>query len=377
MKKIRVLQVNKLYYPEVGGIERVVQYLAEGLKEETDMRVSGLSAQRVGGPGMWINGVPVTRCGSFGTLFSLPISMSFLWRLTADGTRGRYSAVSCAVSSGRFRGAFGGSHRGKMALYWHSDVVKQKRLMHLYRPIMEMFLRRADVIIVSAKGNIEGSSYLGPYHQKCVVIPYAVSSSIQEKGKIYLKSAKPNQGRKLSFLFIGRLVYYKGVDVLLKAFEKIKEGELTIIGAGELEENLKAFVMERGMEKRVHFQGRVADEEIYRQIEKCDVFVLPSVVKSEAFGLVQQEAMAFGKPVINTWLESGVPEVSLDGLTGLTVKAGDAEALAKAMEWMMDHPQERIQMGKAARERVENEYTMDVMLGRIMGLYKRLTEEGK
>ena len=81
--------------------------------------------------------------------------------------------------------------------------------------------------------------------------------------------------------------------------------------------------------------------------------------------------------MINTWLESGVPEVSLDGLTGLTVKAGDAEALAKAMEWMMDHPQERIQMGKAARERVENEYTMDVMLGRIMGLYKRLTEEGK
>lgn len=375
MKKIRVLQVNKLYYPEVGGIERVVQYLAEGLKEETDMRVLVCQPRGWGSQDV-INGVPVTRCSSFGTLFSLPISISFLWRLRRMSKEVDILQFHAPFPLGDLGGLLAGV-KGKIVLYWHSDVVKQKRLMHLYRPIMEMFLRRADVIIVSAKGNIEGSSYLGPYHQKCVVIPYAVSSSIQEKGKIYLKSAKPNQGRKLSFLFIGRLVYYKGVDVLLKAFEKIKEGELTIIGAGELEENLKAFVMERGMEKRVHFQGRVADEEIYRQIEKCDVFVLPSVVKSEAFGLVQQEAMAFGKPVINTWLESGVPEVSLDGLTGLTVKAGDAEALAKAMEWMMDHPQERIQMGKAARERVENEYTMDVMLGRIMGLYKRLTEEGK
>ena len=142
-----------------------------------------------------------------------------------------------------------------------------------------------------------------------------------------------------------------------------------------MEESLKAYAKERGMETRVHFLGRVTDEELYRQIERCDVFVLPSVMKSEAFGLVQQEAMAFGKPVINTRLASGVPEVSLDGLTGLTVEPGDAAALANAMEWMAEHPGERIRMGQAARERVEKEYTMDVMMERMIGIYQKLVED--
>ena len=85
--------------------------------------------------------------------------------------------------------------------------------------------------------------------------------------------------------------------------------------------------------------------------------------------------MAFGKPVINTRLASGVPEVSLDGLTGLTVEPGDADALAEAMEWMAEHPGERIRMGQAARERVEKEYTMDVMMERVMGIYQKLMED--
>ena len=143
-------------------------------------------------------------------------------------------------------------------------------------------LKRADVILVSAQGNIEGSSYLKPYRSKCVVVPFAVSRETEARGKAYLARAVPNEGRKISFLFVGRLVYYKGVDVLLKAFEKVKEGDLTIIGAGELEAGLKTYAKEHGLENRVHFLGRVTDEELYRQIETSDVFVLPSVMKSEA-----------------------------------------------------------------------------------------------
>ena len=373
MRKIRVLQINKLYYPEVGGIERIVQYLAEGLKDKTDMRVLVCQPKGRGARDV-VHGVPVTRCGSFGTLFSLPISVSFLWSLRRMAREADILQFHAPFPLGDL-GALLAGYRGKMALYWHSDVVKQKRLMHLYRPIMERFLKRVDVIIVSARGNIEGSSYLKPYRHKCVVVPFAVSRETEERGKAYLTHAEPNSGTKLSFLFVGRLVYYKGVDVLLKAFETVKEGELTIIGAGELEESLKAYAKERGMETRVHFLGRVTDEELYRQIERCDVFVLPSVMKSEAFGLVQQEAMAFGKPVINTRLASGVPEVSLDGLTGLTVEPGDAAALANAMEWMAEHPGERIRMGQAARERVEKEYTMDVMMERMIGIYQKLVED--
>ena len=373
MRKIRVLQVNKLYYPAVGGIERIVQYLAEGLKDETDMKV--LVCQPKGrGTRDVVHGVPVVRCGSFGTLFSLPISISFLWRLRRMARDADILQFHAPFPLGDLGGLLSG-YKGKIVLYWHSDVVKQKRLMHLYHPIMERFLKRADVILVSAQGNIEGSSYLKPYRSKCVVVPFAVSRETEARGKAYLARAIPNEGRKISFLFVGRLVYYKGVDVLLKAFEKVKEGDLTIIGAGELEAGLKTYAKEHGLENRVHFLGRVTDEELYRQIETSDVFVLPSVMKSEAFGLVQQEAMAFGKPVINTRLTSGVPEVSPDGITGLTVEPGNVDALAEAMEWMAEHPKERIQMGWAARERVEKEYTMDVMMGRMMGIYQRLMDD--
>ena len=222
MRKIRVLQINKLYYPEVGGIERIVQYLAEGLKDRTDMRVLVCQPKGRGARDV-VHGVPVTRCGSFGTLFSLPISVSFLWKLRRMAREADILQFHAPFPLGDL-GALLAGYRGKMALYWHSDVVKQKRLMHLYRPIMERFLKRVDVIIVSAQGNIEGSSYLKPYRHKCVVVPFAVSRETEERGKAYLTHAEPNSGTKLSFLFVGRLVYYKGVDVLLKAFEKVKEG---------------------------------------------------------------------------------------------------------------------------------------------------------
>ena len=116
----------------------------------------------------------------------------------------------------------------------------------------------------------------------------------------------------------------------------------------------------------------LSEEELCKQYADCDVFVLPSVAKSEAFGLVQMEAMAFGKPVINTNLPSGVPYVSLNGETGLTVEPGSANELAEAMQWMVDHKEERLTMGKKARERMKAEYRLEDMTARTLALYKEL-----
>ena len=104
----------------------------------------------------------------------------------------------------------------------------------------------------------------------------------------------------------------------------------------------------------------------------CDVFVLPSVARSEAFGLVQIEAMAFGKPVINTDLPSGVPYVSLDKITGFTVPPGNVSALADAMQWMAEHEEGREKMGEQARKRMKEEYRMETMLARVAELYRAL-----
>lgn len=128
-------------------------------------------------------------------------------------------------------------YKGKVAAYWHSDVVKQKKWMFLYRPIMEAFLKRADVIFVGAKGIAEGSKYLKPYLDKCHVVPFAVSEDILQDGSVYLKeNGYSRDNDSLQILFVGRLVYYKGISVLIDAVKKLSDSvHLTVVGDGVLE----------------------------------------------------------------------------------------------------------------------------------------------
>ena len=113
----------------------------------------------------------------------------------------------------------------------------------------------------------------------------------------------------------------------------------------------------------------VDKKKLIELLTACDVFVLPSVAKSEAFGLVQIEAMSFGKPIINTNLPSGVPYVSIHGETGLTVEPSNIEELTKAMQWMVEHEEERLRMGEKARERVKSEFSINNMLERVQNIY--------
>lgn len=370
MKKIKVLQINKLYFPDIGGIERTVQHIAENLKDDTEMSV--LVCQPKGkGKKELINGVPVHRCRSLGILFSMPVSFSFLLELRKEA-RGKDILQFHAPFPLGDLGFFLSGFRGKVVLYWHSDVVKQKKLMIIYRPLMQLFLKRVDAIIVGADGVVNGSSYLGPFKNKCVTIPFAVNKEIEKKGKQYLEKNIVNKSKYCRFLFVGRLVYYKGIDILLQAFTMVKNADLTVIGDGNLEGDLKRYVTEHNLSECVHFLGKVEEEQLRDAFSNCDVFVLPSVAKSEAFGLVQLEAMAYGKPVINTNLPSGVPEVSIHEVTGLTVEPGNVEELSNAMQWLVNHPEERHMMGIKARKRLESHYTLNAMSSKILELYNCL-----
>jgi rhamnosyl/mannosyltransferase len=368
MKKISVLQVNKFYYPHTGGIEKVVQQLAEGLKDKTDMDVL-VCVEKGKTKTEQINGVNVIRAGSLGVLSSVPISIPFLWKLRKIAKEKDVIHFHMPFPIGDL-GCLLSGFKGKVVVWWHSDVVRQKMLMKLYRPIMEKFLARADVIIVATQGHIEGSDFLPKYRKKCVVIPFGVDPIIWEKASEYMKERTPIKKKRVQMLFVGRLVYYKGCDVLLDAFRSVEGAELTLIGGGDLEEELKKKAKADGVLDRVHFLGSVDDEQLSQAFADCDVFVLPSVLKSEAFGLVQIEAMAYGKPVINTNLPSGVPYVSINGLTGLTVPPSDSKALSTAMQWMVDHEIERLEMGRKARERVEEYYRMEEMLKSVLNVYE-------
>ena len=248
-------------------------------------------------------------------------------------------------------------YKGRVVVSWHSDIVRQKKLMFFYKPLMKKLLERADCIITATQGHISGSDYLPEYRDKCVVIPYGINLEEYlsvERSPILTEKCTYNGSIKV--FFTGRLVYYKGVDVLIRAFTKVKNCELFIAGTGVLENELKEITKKRNIEDIVHFMGFLPDEQLKQAYADCDIFVLPSVAKSEAFGIVQLEAMAYGKPVINTRLDSGVPYVSIHGRTGFTVKPSNPAQLAKAINILARNKKLREKFGKNAALRVRNNF---------------------
>ncbi len=374
MKKLKILQVNKLYYPFTGGVERVVQQIAEGLQEKTDMKVLVCQTK---GKTIYeeVNGIFVCRQKSIGMIGNLPIPLGFIHqfrKMAKDRDVVHihmpfpFADIACLLSG----------YKGKIVIWWHSDVVRQKKIMFFYRPFMELLLKRADRIVVATQGHIEGSLYLKPYREKCCIIPFGVEKRIEKDADEYFgmentKKEWKDRG-KVNFLFVGRLVYYKGCKILLEAFQKIENATLTIVGNGSLEMELREYVKEHHMNNKVTFAGYVEDERLPLYFKQCDVFVLASTARSEAFGLVQIEAMSYGKPVINTALKSGVPYVSLHEKTGLTVEPGNVKSMEQAIRWMVEHPKEREEMGRSARIRVKKEFGLDDMLTKVYELYEEV-----
>ena len=228
------------------------------------------------------------------------------------------------------------------------------------------------MIFVATEGHIDGSDFLPEYREKCRILPYGITVedylNIDRKPILTEKLTDKNS---VKVFFTGRLVYYKGVDVLLKAFRLVNGCELFIAGTGELEAELKAYAKEHNMEDKVHFLGFLPDDELKQAYADCDIFVLPSVAKNEAFGIVQLEAMVYGKPVINTLLPSGVPHVSIHKKTGLTVPPSDFESLSAAILALARNRELREEYGKNAADRVmENFNEKDI----IRKLYEYLSE---
>lgn len=350
-RKLRILQVNKLYYPHIGGIESLVRSFSKELLAFADVKVlvcqdKGRTSYEV------IEGVPVTRASSIGIFASCPLSFSFfrLFRKMSKEadviefhTPFPLADLACILSG----------YKGRVVIAWHSDVVKQKKLLYFYKPILMRFLRRADCIITATQGHIDGSSFLPEFRNKCKVIPYGIDteSYLNAKRKPIL-TEKLNDSKSIKILFVGRLVYYKGVDVLLKAMQNVHGGELFLVGKGTLEDELKKKAEENGLGKSVHFLGVLSDEDLKAAFADCDFFVLPSVANSEAFGIVQLEAMIYKKPVINTNLPTGVPHVSLNGETGITVEPENVEQLAYAIQKLIDRDDLRYKYGLKAEFRV-------------------------
>jgi glycosyltransferase involved in cell wall biosynthesis len=368
---MKVLQVNKLYYPWVGGVEKVVQDIAEGLKNKVDTDV--LVCQSKGeGITEVINGVKVHRAVSLGICLSMPVSFKLPFMLRKL-SKGRdilhfHMPFPLAVISYLLM-----RPEGRVIVWWHSDIVRQKKCLRLYKPFLMSFLKKVDRIIVATPEAIESSVFLKKFRNKCALIPYGIdlkrfrpNAEIQEKAV----SIRRKYGPRL-VLFVGRLIYYKGLDYLIKSMQQI-DAALLLIGDGPLRSHLKNLAADLGIEDKIVFLQGISDEELPAYYHACDLFVLPSIARAEAFGIVQLEAMACGKPVINTALPNGVPHVSVNGQTGITVAPADTAGLAAAIDELLTNNDLREGYGRNAFRRVQDHFSKEQMLERIYRVYENV-----
>lgn len=362
-KKLRILEVNKFYPPHIGGIETVIQQRVQAFSQREDAHVQVLVCQPKGrGCKDHMDGAEIVRAGSIGTYFSCPISVEFLWKFRKMAKQADVVEIHTPFPLGDLACLLSG-YRGKIVIAWHSDVIKQKKLLRLYAPILRRFLKRVDAIIAATQGHVESSAFLPEFREKCHIIPYALDAKKYTEPKLFpILTQRCGKPDSVKLFFAGRLVYYKGVDVLIEAFRRVQGCELFLCGTGVLEEELRR--KSEGLP--VHFLGKLTDTELKSAFADCDIFVFPSVENSEAFGIVQQEAMVYSKPVINTSLPTGVPYVSIHGETGLTVPPRDADALADAIRTLAEDAELRRKFGENARKRVLSEYDYETVMNQIM-----------
>jgi rhamnosyl/mannosyltransferase len=364
---MRVLHVGKYYPPVPGGMERVLQLLCEGERRHVDSRVLVASTDRTTRRQV-CNGVPVTRAGSLAMVGSVGLSPMLpfeLRRTPADVTVVHEPNPIALVAD------FVTGRRGPLIVYFHSEVVRAEwKYRLIYRPFLRRVLDRAARILVASPRMAESAVQLAAYRHKCVVVPYGIDTSKLEPTPAVQQRAEEirgRTGRDPLVLFAGRLVPYKGVDVLIRALPRTG-ARAVIVGEGPMRSHLERLAHDAAPQ-RVHFAGSVSDAELAALYHACDVFVLPSVTRAEAFGMVQIEAMACGKPVVSTSVPSGVPWVNQHGCTGLVVPPGDPAALAVAIESLAADPQLRARMGEAGRRRVAAEFTADRMASRTLAVY--------
>ncbi|RCS23326.1 glycosyltransferase [Phyllobacterium salinisoli] len=367
---MRILHFFKTYWPDTfGGIERTIHAIAKGTAAQgVETEVLSLSRHPVENTvefdGHWAHKARLNLEAA-----STGFSFEAFHRFAELGKRAdviHYHFPWPFMDIVHFA-----TRLGKPSIVtYHSDIVKQRLLMRGYKPLMNRFLNSVDRIVVTSPNYLESSEYLNDFRNKTVVVPIgldrAAYPSVQEDVKAGWRARLPEK----FFLFVGVLRYYKGIHILLEA-AKMTGFPVVIVGAGPTEKDLRAQA-ERLDLHDVHFLGAVPDEDKVALLDLCYAAVFPSHLRSEAFGLSLVEASMFAKPMISCEIGTGTSFVNLDGETGLNVKPNDPAALAKAMQSLWNNPSEVQRMGRAARRRYEQNFTMEKMSAAYAEIYAEL-----
>ncbi|MCD6051888.1 MAG: hypothetical protein K0Q55_3297 [Verrucomicrobia bacterium] len=348
---MKILELGKFYPPYKGGMETLLECWSRGFVRrgaEVNCVVANTTNQTVHEV---LDGVKVHRLASHGSLLSTSLCPGYMGatkRYPSDVWQVHFPNPLADLACLR------GDPKTPMVLTYHSDIVRQSAALRFYRPVLKRLLDRANAIVVATPNHLKYSNWLPEYAAKVEVIPFGIDQSrytqtnAAEQEEIS-KLRKTAQGRPI-LLNIGRLVGYKGQGCLVDAIQGL-DVTLWFAGTGPLQMELEQQVKRLGLSDRVRLWGGVDDRKLAALLKASDIFMLPSITPNEAFGIVQIEAMACGKPIICTDLPSGVPWVNQHGVTGLVVKPSDVTELRNGIKQLLENPALARQMGEQGRQR--------------------------
>jgi rhamnosyl/mannosyltransferase len=365
---MHIVHVGKYYPPYRGGIETVVEQLCRGLVHHGATVTAIVSNDGPETTDEQIDGVRVLRLARRAEINSQPLNLDLIRTLRSlpfdilhFHTPNPLGAL--AVLAAR--------RREPLVVTHHSDIVRQRILGAPATAAHALLYSRAAAVIAATPKHVEYSRVLRLFERRCRVIHFPIDAEPYAGAEATWDRELPVEWQTEPLaLFVGRLVYYKGVDVLLEAMSLTERTRLAIVGIGPLKEQLLKQARDLGIADRVAFLGALSGTRL-RSLYKCARFlVLPSVAPSEAFGMVQLEAMAAARPVISTDLKSGVPYVNQHEKTGLIVPPSDASALAAAMKLLVEDETYATHLGEYALQRVLEEFHVDRVVEAHLELYR-------
>lgn len=399
-KNIRILQLGKFFPPDLGGMESVIYDITLGLNERRiacDVLCSNSkrayseeilpceSCAKNGANDFSPNpreshanrAIKIMRCASFGKLASTAIAPQMIFKLREIITHYDIIHIHLPDPMANFA-LFCANHKGKkIIIHWHSDIIKQKFLLKFYAPLQHWLLKRADAIIATTQQYADFSPTLKPFRDKIVVIPIGIDSLRESHSSAESTESKSTESRrdKKTIFALGRLVKYKGFEYLVESMRYLPDFTLYIAGNGVELANLKAQIkalsaVDSTLKNRIFLLGKIDERTKMEHLNNDSIFVLPSITRNEAFGVVQLEAMSAKMPVIATDIKgSGVSFVNLHNESGLIVPPRDAKAISEAiLRVMADYPR----FSDGAQKRYLAHFTKDKMIDKIIDLYDRI-----
>lgn len=365
---MRVLQLGK-FYPIRGGVEKVAYDLMVGLSER-GVHCDMMCAATQGGSRV----IPINRnahlicCHTWLKAAATMISPAMIFTLRKvcrqyDIIHVHHPDPMACLA------LYLSGYKGRVIVHWHSDIQKQKILLNFYRPLQNWLLSRADLVIGTTPVYLSESPYLQSVQKKSVCLPIGISPMHPDAKSV--EAIRQRYMNKKIVFSLGRLVAYKGFCHLVAAAQYLGDDFVVLIGGtGALESELQKEIDELELQNKVKLLGRISNNDLPTYYGACDVFCLSSVQKTEAFGIVQIEAMSCGKPVVATRIpQSGVAYVNANGISGLNVAPGNAYELSEAIKTIVGNKDTYEHFSKGAKERYETLFTKNIMIKKCLEIY--------